>query len=348
MSDILLAVDGGNSKTDVALCTVRGELLAAVRGPTTSHQAVGLEPGLDRLSGLLGRILAEAGLSGSGSARHPVAALAVCCLAGMDLPSDEQRLGDSYRARRLAAETLLFNDTFAALRAGTPDGWGVAVICGSGMNAVGRAPDGRLARFAGLGDIAGDRGGGTGLGMWGLGAAVRAIDGRGPATSLSVLVPAYFGLDEPAAVTEAFYSDRIAGGRVGELAPVVAAAARDGDAVSIGLVDDIAAEIAAFTTASIRRLGLEGEAVPVTIAGGLARGAADLLVPRVTALVQEVAPRAEVSVLHAPPVLGAALLGLDRLAPGDRAAADRLRGEIAAWDDAVPPVAPDRSLSGDR
>ena len=109
---------------------------------------------------------------------------------------------------------------------------GVAVICGSGMNAVGRAPDGRVARFSGLGDIAGDRGGGSGLGMWGLGAAVRADDGRGQATSLSTLVPAHFGLGTPADVTEALYLDRIKGRRVGELAPVVAQAARDGDAVA--------------------------------------------------------------------------------------------------------------------
>ena len=294
---------------------------------------MGLEPGLDRLSGLLGRVLAEAGLSGTGGPRLPVAELAVCCLAGMDLPSDERRLAEAYRARRLAAETLLFNDTFAALRAGTADGWGVAVICGSGMNAVGRAPDGRVARFAALGEIAGDRGGGSGLGMWGLGAAVRADDGRGPATTLSTLVPAHFGLTAPADVTEALYFGRIDGRRVGELAPVVAQAARDGDAVAQRLVDDIADELAAFATASIRRLSLEEEPVPVTLAGGLARGAADLLVPRVTDLVRAVAPAAEVSVLHAPPVLGAALLGLDRLAPGDHAAADRLRTEIGAWDD---------------
>ena len=151
-------------------------------------------------------------------------------------------------------------------------------------------------------------------------------------TSLSALVPAYFGLDDPESVTEAFYAGRIAGGRVGELAKVVAQAARDGDEVSIGLVNDVADEIAAYATASIRRLGLEAEAVPVTLAGGLARGAADLLVPRASTLVRAVAPLAELSVLHAPPVLGAALLGLDRLAPGDRAAADRLRGEIATWD----------------
>ena len=204
MSDVLLAVDGGNSKTDVALCTIRGELLAAVRGPTTSHQAVGLDAGLDRLAGLVAdtrRLAPDA----------PGADLAVCCLAGFDLPSDEARLLPAYAGLGFAAETLLYNDTFAALRAGTPDGWGVAVICGSGMNAVGRAPDGRVARFTGLGEIAGDRGGGSGLGMWGLGAAVRAVDGRGPATSLSALVPAYFGLDEPDAVTEALYAGRIAG-----------------------------------------------------------------------------------------------------------------------------------------
>ncbi len=96
--------------------------------------------------------------------------------------------------------------------------------------------------------------------------------------------------------------------------------------------NDVADEIASYATASIRRLGLEAEAVPVTLAGGLARGAADLLVPRVTTLVRELAPRAEVTVLHAPPVLGAALLGLDRLAPGDHVAVDRLRGAIVAWD----------------
>ena len=96
-------------------------LLAAVRG------ADDVAPG-GRASrrawtgcpGLVGRLLAEAGLSGSGGPRLPVAELAVCCLAGMDLPSDEARLAAGVRgARRLAAETLLFNDTFAALRAGT-------------------------------------------------------------------------------------------------------------------------------------------------------------------------------------------------------------------------------------
>ena len=178
MTDVILAVDGGNSKTDVALCTVDGGLLAAVRGPTTSHQAVGLEAGLDRLAGLVGPVAADAGIDAAAAGRSPSSPRAAW--PGSTSPRTRRGSCPRTRARGFARETLLFNDTFAALRAGTPDGWGVAVICGSGVNAVGRAPDGQVARFAGLGEIAGDRGGGSGLGMWGLGAAVRAVDGRGP------------------------------------------------------------------------------------------------------------------------------------------------------------------------
>ena len=45
----ILAVDGGNSKADVALVMADGSVLGAMRGPTVSHQAVGLEAGLDAL-----------------------------------------------------------------------------------------------------------------------------------------------------------------------------------------------------------------------------------------------------------------------------------------------------------
>ena len=53
----VLAVDGGNSKTDVALVGRDGRLLAAVRGPTISHQEVGIDAGADRLVGAGGRRL---------------------------------------------------------------------------------------------------------------------------------------------------------------------------------------------------------------------------------------------------------------------------------------------------
>ncbi len=56
----VLAVDVGNRKTDCALVAADGTVIGAVRGPTASHQAVGLERGLDRLVELAMRVAVAA------------------------------------------------------------------------------------------------------------------------------------------------------------------------------------------------------------------------------------------------------------------------------------------------
>jgi N-acetylglucosamine kinase-like BadF-type ATPase len=134
----------------------------------------------------------------------------------------------------------------------------------------------------------------------------------------------------PIDVTLAMYHGRLPEGRVAELAAVAVRAARDGDAVALGLLADLAGECAAFATAAIRRLGMTRLEVPVVLSGGVARGAGELLAMPVEERVRRVAPAAVVSVLHAPPVLGAALLVLDLVAPGDVEAAKRARTGIAA------------------
>ncbi|HEU0243057.1 MAG TPA: BadF/BadG/BcrA/BcrD ATPase family protein [Candidatus Limnocylindrales bacterium] len=319
MSELLLAVDGGNSKTDVVLLGVDGTVAAARRGPTVSHQQVGLEEAGRRL-----RAQVDA-LRGPGD----VIALAVLCLAGVDFPSDERALARAHGGSGFG-RVVLENDTIAGLRAGSPTGWGVGVVVGAGINAVGVAPDGRRARFAGLGPLSGDRGGGEALGIEALGAAVRAGDGRGERTSLETLVPGQFGMRRPIDVTLAMYHGRLPHGRVAELAAVAVQAAREGDAVALGLLADLAEECAAFAVAAIRRLGMTRLEVPVVLSGGVARGARSLLADGVLERVRRVAPRGQTSVLHAPPVLGAALLALDEAAPGDHAAADRARAGITA------------------
>ena len=171
-------MDGGNSKTDVALVARSGELLARVRGSTVSHQAVGARAGGERLAALVTEARAQAGMA---NAKQPV--LGVYCLAGADFPSDVRLIRRELDRHGLAQEYVVLNDCFAALRAGADKGWGVVLICGQGINAAAIAPNGRTSRFAGIGDLAGDWGGGGGLGEAALAAAIRARDGRGPRTS---------------------------------------------------------------------------------------------------------------------------------------------------------------------
>jgi len=330
----VLAVDVGNRKTDLALIAADGTLIGAVRGPTASHQAVGLERGLDRLVALALRAAAGAGDRPAPVAARdrlapaaPIAHVGAFCLAGADTPEDVRRLTRAIARRGLVEVVLVRNDTDAALRAGAPEGWGVVLVCGEGVNCLGVHPDGRSIRFPALDTISGDWGGGHGLGMAALAAALRGRDGRGPRTALEQAVPAHFGLRLPLDVTYAIYAGRLAERRLGELAPVVFAVARAGDAEARGIADHQADELAGTAVATIRRLRLVRAAVPVILSGGVFRTEDATFHARLEERIRAGVPRAQVALLGVPPVTGAALLGLDRLgAPAS--ARERVRIEL--------------------
>ena len=322
----VLAVDGGNSKTDLALVARNGTLLGLVNGPTMSHQQVPIETAIERLRGLL------ADARRLGDVRGPIA-IASFCLAGADFPPDVRLLRRALDDAGVAERVEVRNDAFAALRAGAPSGWGIVVICGEGVNAAGVGPDGREARLAGVGDLSGDWGGGHGIGQEALGLAVRARDGRGAPTSLAALVPRALGLRRPIDVTRAIYEGRMAQRRLSELAPVVFGAAADGDAVARAIVDRLADELAGMAIAIARRLRMARREVDVVLTGGVFRTTEPAFYARLNERLTAGLPRARVHRLTARPVLGAALLGLDDLGVRPGEAPERtLRGELHVGD----------------
>jgi N-acetylglucosamine kinase-like BadF-type ATPase len=141
--------------------------------------------------------------------------------------------------------------------------------------------------------------------------AVRAEDGRGPRTALERLVPAYFKLPSPGAVTEAMYLGRIDQRRVVELAPLVFHAAHRRDAVARAILDRVADEVVAFAGAAIKRLDLSRREVEVVLGGGVFQADDGAFLDRISKGIRKMARHAIISRLDAPPVVGAALLGLD-------------------------------------
>ncbi|OII65705.1 N-acetylglucosamine kinase [Streptomyces sp. CC77] len=322
----VLAVDAGNSKTDVAVVSADdGTVLGTGHGGGFQPSAAGVTAAVDVLAGAVAEALRAAGLDGA--ARHGSAggvAHVSACLANADLPVEEERLARELGARGWGASTAVRNDTFAVLRAGADEPRGVAVVCGAGINCAGLLPDGRTARFPALGRISGDWGGGAGLAEEALWHAARAEDGRGGPTELARALPAHFGLGSMAALIEALHLGRIPYGRRLELAPVLFAVAAGGDPVAASLVERLAREVVAMAVVALDRLDLRDTRVPVLLGGGVLAAGHPGLVDRVAALLGEAAPRAVLRVVTAPPVLGAALLGLDHLgAPPPAAAALR-------------------------
>ncbi len=309
---VVLAVDGGNSKTDLALVSADGEVLSLVRGPLSSPHHLGLDGSLQVLRDLLDQASAGVGLDASNG---PVADFAQLLMAGVDFPSEEEELREAVEARGWARQTRVANDTFAVLRAGTERGWGVAVVCGSGINCVGVAPDGRQARFPALGAITGDWGGGHDVGLAGLSAAARSEDGRGPKTSLEQAVPRHFGLETPSDVAEAMHRRQIQTGRVLELAPIVLAEAAHDD-VAAEIVERLGEEVVALARVALERLDLTRESVEVLLGGGVLQGADGRLIDAIEAGLNDVGPAITVKTTTVPPIVGAALLGLDALGAG--------------------------------
>jgi len=314
VSALLLAVDGGNAKTDLVLADHEGRLLSLVRGPGSSPHEHGIDGALDRIEALV----IEAGAKG------PVA-YAELLLAGVDFPSEVRDVQARAQERGWADRVEVANDTFAVLRTGTDRGWGVAVVCGAGINCLGLAPDGRETRFPALGDITGDWGGGQDVGATAVWAAARSGDGRGPRSPLEQLVPAHFGLVTPLELAEAVHTGAVARRRFIELAPLVFAEA-ERDPVAAGIVARLADEVVALVRVSLERIGPVEEPADVVLGGGLMQARNPRLLAAIAGGLAELGVPHTLSVVDAPPVVGAALRALDALGATPAAHA-RLRSD---------------------
>jgi N-acetylglucosamine kinase-like BadF-type ATPase len=335
----VLAIDGGNSKTDVALVGADGTLLAGVRGPGV--------PGMLSLGETLG-VLGDAARAAVAAAGRPaaepggrIAAHVSACVANADLPEEERQLDEALRDTGWSDTVHVANDTFAVLRAGL-DGpgphWGVAVTCGAGINCVGVAPDGRVIRYLALGEFTGDWGGGHGLSREMLWWAARAEDGRGPQTALLEGVCARLGATSMWDVAIGLHTGTIGWDQAVRLTSVLFEAAAAGDEVALGLVRRQAGEVCAMAVSAIRRLGLAGQPVPVSLGGGVLTARDPLLTAEITRRFAEEAPNATIHIVDIPPVGGAALLGLDHLGAPPAAHARLRAAYLTAAPVGLPPV----------
>lgn len=317
----VLAIDGGNSKTEVALVAADGSLQAQVRGGQSNPQVLGTEGAMGVLRDIVRKAAREVGVrEGDPAADHTVA-----CLAGADLPEEEQQLKDLVTVEDWSADALVLNDTFAVLRAGLEAGdTGIGVTCGGGINCVGVGPDGQTARFLALGEMSGDWGGGGDLAIAALWSAMRDEDGRGPSTELRNVLPAHFGLGTMRELTISRYREEVSFEDLLDLAPLILEVAAAGDRVARDLVWRLADEICLMVGTTADRLGLADTAVPVVLGGSMLTARHPLVSERLADGLTARMPKAVLRVVDVPPIVGAALLGLDRMGAGSSVEA-RLR-----------------------
>jgi len=269
-NQFVLGIDGGGTKTLAWLASRSGTGRASVVGRgeagPANPQAVGFPKAIEHLNRAVDAALDDAEVQPG-----PLAA-AVLALAGSDRDENRRVLQRWADERQLAARFLVVHDALPVLATGTPDGWGVALISGTGSLAFGQSPDGRSARAGGWGYLFGDEGSGYAIAMAGLRAVAMQADGRGEVTGLTEALLARLSLAEPQQLIPAIYEIAADRAAIALLARVVSDAGEQGDAVAQVILDEAARELAVMVAAAADKLGLSRDAFPLALAGGVLLG----------------------------------------------------------------------------
>jgi N-acetylglucosamine kinase-like BadF-type ATPase len=305
----VLGVDGGNTKTLAAVADESGRTHGTGRGGTADiYNAATPDDAIAAVEAAVGEALARAGISAA------QLDAAVFSLAGADWPEDFELLETALRDRLgLGVAPLVVNDALGALRGGSPDWTGIAVVSGT-YNAIGaRHPDGRVFHLGFWPDAAG----GHELGVAALRAVYHAELDMGPATVLTERALALYGAGDAIGLLYEFTRRGGLGKHEKDrLAPVVLDVADEGDAVAAEIVADKGRVLGRQARACAARLALPLEGTRVVLAGGVFGHPTDRLADATMAEL----PGA-VAVRHpAPPIEGALLLALDRISEGRSAA----------------------------
>ncbi len=263
LSHLILGLDGGGSKTLALLADASGNVLGRGAAGASNYQNVGAQAAWAALDAAIAAAFADAG-------RAPEPLAAVCLgLAGVDRPEDRELFARWAAGRFGVAAVIIANDAELVLAAGTPDGWGVALISGTGSIVFGRDRSGQMARAGGWGHTLGDEGSGYAIGAAALRAILRAFDGRGPETALTSSVLAYWSLASPTDLVGQVYREGCGTAEIAELARLVDAAAGNGDRAALEILHEAGRELAITVEAVVRRLGMPaGAPLPCALAGG--------------------------------------------------------------------------------
>lgn len=263
-NDLVLGIDGGGTTTICLLADrATGKVLGRGVGGPSNIQAVGVEVGLRALDDAI-----QQAFTGAGVERAKVGAICLG-LAGVDRQEGLDVIHGWANRKSIAETVRVSNDATLLLAAGTPDGWGLAVIAGTGSIAFVKTPDGKLGRCGGWGYLLGDEGSAYMLAVAALRAACRSFDGITPPTKLVEAFVKRMNLSAAPDLIPAVYRGAWDRSAIAGLAPLVLELAEAGDEVAAEIVERQARELSVTAAGAVSANGLPKRELPVALAGGV-------------------------------------------------------------------------------
>ncbi len=269
LGPLVLGVDGGGTKTQAWLANVDDQGLPRVIGRgvagSSNKVAVGFENAMNNLGAAMRQAFADAQLTPS-----PIASAAFA-LAGSGTEAVRQQVLDFVKTNLQVESACVIHDGQAVLQAGTPDGWGIAMIAGTGTVAYGANPSGTTAVVGGWGYWFGDEGSAYWLGQSALRAISHAADGRANPTKLTNAVLSRLDTQNPREILATLLSKDDTRRAIAELAELVCNVAEQQDEVASQIVEQAAQHWSRHIGCLAQQLMPE-EPFPLALAGGVLCG----------------------------------------------------------------------------
>ncbi|MGI8467221.1 MAG: BadF/BadG/BcrA/BcrD ATPase family protein [Pyrinomonadaceae bacterium] len=300
MRKVILAIDGGGSRTRCLAINRDGEILGAGAGGASNHLLVDKKIVKASLDKAVNESLERAKIN---------RAKVVCVsagLAGVDYDgtgADEMR--DLFRELGFA-DTVINGDMVIAHAGALAGGAGVLALAGTGSCVLGIDVNGIRVKVGGWGPVFGDEGSAYRIGQTALRAAARDFDGRGEKTALLDAVLKEFGLDDFQKTIELVYLKGLEPREIAALSRTAYTIAEAGDITAIRIFEQAGEELAESVAAAIRRLNLRE--TKVSYQGAVLESCA-ITRERMTESLKKDFPNIEIVAPKFAPVIGAFLLG---------------------------------------
>lgn len=298
-----LGVDIGATKTAALICDEQGQACGYGIGGSGNPENVGYEGMQKAIRQAVSLALQEANiqmneLSGAGFG-----------IGGFDWGSLEDDMRLAIQKAGITCPVKLVNDAVLGLVAGTSEGWGVAVVSGTGCNCRGRDKDHkREGRVTGFGVMMGESAGGTELIHRTMQYLGYSWTKRLPPTTLSDAFIKHYHAKSLEDLIEGYTTGKY--NIVAEAAPIVFQVAAQGDEVAQSLVQWAGTELGEMANAVIRQLDFQESEFEIALIGSMFKTGEALIAP-MRSKVHEIAPKAKLIPAEVKPVVGAVLLGME-------------------------------------
>lgn len=301
-----LGIDGGGTKTITAISDESGNILSLVKTGPSNFQSFGIQRAYKELRNGIEMAIKIAkiekqeivyggfGISGADREKDFDIILSIITDILPDVPK------------------VLVNDTTIALRAGTEDMVGLALISGTGTNCIGFNRRGTMVRIGGLGPLTGDYGSGSDIAMAAYHAAFKYSDGRGKYTILYDMIKKHFLTDNIEDLIELTYYDSLDYHKLNTITPLVFEAAKKGDKIAKNILLECSKALSLAALTGLKRLFKTNEKIIVAFGGSVfIKQPKSIMINDIKNRIKNKFPYTRFVTLDTEPVIGALLLAYD-------------------------------------